>query len=156
MTMMNGNDHERQAANGPDELERNVRLRCNAQIPVDEIAAMYSQSVEALEERFGKRLEQWRKEGKGQARQELFWAACSGKISALIFFLKSYCGLGCPVPQIEPENPVANYTVKVRNMSDQELGEELEQRRGACGAHERIAIGSGGGGGETPRSSELA
>src|SRR5436190_19275503 len=137
-------EKDKPALSGADELEQNVRRRCNAQIPIEEIAAMYECSVELLEKRFGERLEVWRKEGRGQARQELFWSACSGKISALIFFLKSFCGLS-DGSQGESEDLLAKYKAKLRSMSDAELHEEIERQKAACGVHSRGTAAGGGG-----------
>ena len=148
-------EKDRDHTSTADEFEKDVQRRCHAQIPVDELAAKFECSVESLEQRFGNRMEQWRKQGRAMARQELFWAACSGKISALMFFLKSYCGLGSAA-RPEPEDPVRTYKVELRRMSDAELQDEIERQRGARGARRREEIASGNGGGETSPNSELA
>src|SRR5215472_12837737 len=117
MAMSNGKEQNGHVS-AADEFEQNVQRRCQAQMPDDELAAKFECTEESLKQRFGDRLETWRKQGRAQARQELFWAACSGKISALLFFLKSYCGLGSPPAEVEPEDPVADYKAKVRKMSN--------------------------------------
>lgn len=152
---MNNGKAQNEHASGADEFEQDVQRRCQAQMPDDELAAKFECSEESLKQRFGARLELWRKQGRAQARQELFWAACSGKISALMFFLKSYCGLGSPPPQVEPEDPVRRYAISLRQMTNAELDAEKERHRLASGTPIEGEAGAEGAGGETPRSAEL-
>ena len=148
MTTKSEKDQREIAAKVADEFEQEVQRRCHAQIPIDELAAKLNCSEELLKQRFGGRLEQWRKQGLAMARQELFWAACSGKISALIFFLKSYGGLGEPTPRAEPENPVRTYKVSLRQMSKAELDAEKKRHSLACETHIGKGAGAEGGRGE--------
>ena len=143
MAVKTGKDRDHTTA--ADEFEQDVQRRCHAQIPLDELAAKFECSVESLEQRFGNRMEQWRKQGRAMARQELFWAACSGKISALMFFLRSYCGLGTPGPEREPEDPVRTYKVELRRMSEAELRDEL---KGTLSGTHKTGETAGGEGGE--------
>ena len=73
---------------------RVVKQLAEAQLTNLEIAKVLNCSVDTLARRFGEKIREWRAAGVGSARRELYRVAMrrggSGKVSALIFFLKNY------------------------------------------------------------------
>jgi hypothetical protein len=73
-----------------------VHQLANAQLTTAEIAKICGVSKDTIERRFAATLKEWKDEGVGSIRRELYITALGsskGKVSAMIFFLKNYGGM---------------------------------------------------------------